>query len=152
MIIFELHDQGLHVFALAAPLGDAFLGIGIKILLLLVHEGFGSQAALKFGKILFLGLLVLSSHLVFEVIIYFQLSLFGFFFLLGFSYLEFLVSELPELGKLLGFPFFGRLDLPLAMQLVFAAHVYLLFHMGLFLLFEKHLLLSLVLRFGDLLV
>ena len=44
LVVFELHDERLDVFALGLPGGDGVLGVRVEVLLLLVDERLGLES------------------------------------------------------------------------------------------------------------
>ena len=60
-VVFKFHDEWLDVLSLCLPLADALLGIGVKVLFLLVQESLGFAGGFLVGNELLnlLGVLLL---------------------------------------------------------------------------------------------
>ena len=99
LVVFELHDERLDVFALGLPGGDGVLRVRVEILLLLVHQRLRLEGVclgfleLADGRSVLLGgLSVLEvGELAGALSLLFALLLLG--------ELELLVADFPELGE-----------------------------------------------------
>ena len=110
LVVLKLHDKWLDILALRLPLANAFLGIGVEVLLLLVHQGLVVQSLVLGVHEVLLSLHVLLVSLSLKIVgqLDAALSLLFSFLLLGDG--KFLVSQFPELTE---FPFFSLLVLGL---------------------------------------
>ena len=60
LVVFEFHDKWLDVLALALPLADTLLCVGVEVFLLLVQKGLSLHGCLLlFLELLNLGLVLL---------------------------------------------------------------------------------------------
>ena len=134
LVVLKLHDEWLDIFALSLPLCNCLLSIWVEVLLLLFEQCLGferiSLTLLKVNDSLF----VLFLHLSMLELSHFLCSLSIFLLFLFFSKLKLIVSDLPELCKLLILFHLGFLFLILTENLKLSASLNCSSHISLLLL------------------
>lgn len=151
-VVFEFHDEGLDVLALALPLLNALLGVRVEVLLLLVKQSLSSECRFLFFLKCVHCSLVLDSSLSLVESREFTKTDALLLLLLLFSELQLFVSGAPEFSKLLllllgrGLLLLTSLNLKLTAPLNSELHL----HLSTLLLLEESV--GLVFSLSDLLV
>jgi hypothetical protein len=99
-VVFKFHDEWLDVLALCLPLANALLGIGVKVLLLLVQQGLGLGCGVLIGDELLDLLGVLLLVLVLDEVGELNHACAVLLLLLLLSQCKLVVADPPELGEL----------------------------------------------------
>ena len=98
-VVLELHNEWLDVLALALPVLNALLSVGVEVLFLLVSESLGLKGFDLLCLELSNAVLVLNVSLLLLEVLQLSCALSLFFLLLLLSHLQLFVSHLPEVSK-----------------------------------------------------
>lgn len=133
-VVFKFHDDGLDIFALGLPLTDALFSIRVEILFLLVQKGLSFGCSFLVLNELLNFLLVLQLVLLLNKVRNLKCTLSVFLFLLLLSQSQLVITDTPELSKVLFFLLSNHLFLVLALNLNCSTAIDCCFHLSLSLL------------------
>ena len=130
-VVFKFHDDRLNIFSLGLPLTDALLSIRVEVLFLLVEKGLSFRSSFLIVYELLNFLLVFHLVLLLNEVCDLECALSVFLLFLLLSQGQLVITDTPEISKVLFFLFCNHLLLVLALNLKCATAIDCSLHLSL---------------------